>query len=206
MRCAVCIFVILFTAAISLAQASQPMEALRKPIEKGIRLLKDPLYKAPDKKDLQREKIWEIIREAFDFDAVAMRTLVRYDRNKFTLQQKKEFTDAFAEFLKSIYLDKLLGEFGDEKVDFLNQDMLTDSKALVKTMVLSRNTEIPIDYSMWRPRDKWLIYDVKVEGVSLIKNYRIQFAKILSKQSPADLIERLKNKTVEQKKGSAVTE
>lgn len=206
MRRAVCIFVILFTAAISLAQASQPMEALRKPIEKGIRLLKDPLYKDADKKDLQREKIWEIIREAFDFDAVAMRTLVRYDRNRFTLQQKKEFTDAFAEFLKSIYLDKLLGEFRDEDVDFLSQDMLTDSKALVKTMVLSRNTEIPIDYSMWRRRDKWLIYDVKIEGVSLIKNYRIQFAKILSKESPADLIERLKNKTVEQEKGSVVTD
>ncbi|MBW1759630.1 MAG: ABC transporter substrate-binding protein, partial [Deltaproteobacteria bacterium] len=74
------------------------------------------------------------------------------------------------------------------------------------TMVLSRNREIPIDYSMWRRRDKWLIYDVKVEGVSLIKNYRIQFTKILSKESPADLIERLKNKTVKQKKRSAVTE
>jgi phospholipid transport system substrate-binding protein len=201
MRRAVCLFVILFMSTPALAQVSQPMEALRKPIERGISILKDPLYKDSDKKELQREKIWEIIREAFDFNAVAMRTLVSYHRKRFTPQQKKEFTDAFAEFLKTIYLDKLLGEFHDEEVIFLAQDMLTDSKALVKTRVLRQNTEIPMDYSMWRRDGTWLIYDVKVEGVSLIKNYRIQFDKILLKESPADLIERLKKKIVEQTNG-----
>lgn len=200
MKRIILVFTVLFFAATALAGVQKPIDELQGPIQKGINILKDPQYHVDSKKELQREKIWEIIREAFDFVQVSKRALARNWRD-FTPKQRKEFTDAFAERLKNTYIDKIQGGFHNEEVVFLGQDMLSDKKAKVNTKIIREKIEIPIDYSMiLTKKGKWKVYDVNVEGVSLVQNYRKQFNDILAKDSPDQLIDRLKKDNLEQKK------
>lgn len=172
-----------------------PMDALRGPIESGIALLSDPQYADQSKKDEQRHRMWEIVRQAFDFRLIAARALGR-NWQQFSPAQKEDFTDAFAALLGNTYIGKIQGEFSDERVEFLQEEMVSDNKAVIKTRILRKNAEIPVDYNMlWRD-DQWRIYDVKVEGIGLVLNYRKQFKSFLSKDTgtPDSLIKMLREK------------
>jgi phospholipid transport system substrate-binding protein len=173
----------------------QPMEALRGPIEEGVGLLSDPMYAGPAKKDEQRHRIWEIIRQSFDFRLISARALGRNWR-KFSPDQKVEFTDVFTALLGNTYIGKIQGEFKDEKVVFLEQDMVSDNKAVVKTRIVRKNAEIAVDYNMVLRNGQWRVYDVKVEGIGLVLNYRKQFKAFMAKKngSPVTLIDALKEK------------
>jgi phospholipid transport system substrate-binding protein len=182
------------------AHADQPMDALRGPVDQIVNILKDPQYKAASKKELQREKMWEIARKIFDFDAIARGTITRYRWSEFTPKQRKEFTDVFTTFIGNIYFKKIQSEYHNEKVVFLTQEMFTESKARVMTKVQRGSSEIPIDYSMWLQDGHWKIFNVYVEGVSLLGNYRDQFERFLTNSSIEDLISALKKKVEQQKK------
>jgi phospholipid transport system substrate-binding protein len=184
--------VIFFTGAALISAAElQPMEEVKGPIEKGIAILKDPAFK--DDREAQREKIWDLIQTVFDFKAVSIRALARNWRMLGT-EQREVFTKEFTELLKNNYLDKIQGEFQDEEVVFEEQDMLSEDKAVVRTRVIRKNVETPIDYRVHLKDGQWRVYDVNIEGVSLVQNYRKQFNDILAKEKPEDLIERLKDK------------
>jgi len=193
----VVLFVLISMAAY--ASGNQPMDALKGPVDQVIAILKDPQFQPADQKVRQRDKMWEIIRTVFDFQEISKRTLA----NNWKLlapDQQKEFTAVFSEFLGNIYLDRIQGEYKNEKVLYLGQDMLTESKALIKTKIFrENNVEIPVDYRMQQEAQGWKIYDVNIEGVSLVQNYRSQFREILMKETPAQLIDRLKKKREEQK-------
>ena len=178
-------------AGISLA--ASPLEALKVPIENVLSLLKDPKYKNPDQRQQQRDKILAITRQVFDFSEMSKRALAR-NWKSFSPQEQLQFVDVFADHLSNSYMDKIQGEYKDETIVFLNHEMVADGKALVKTKVQRQPNEISVDYSMLLVDNQWRVYDVNIEGVSLIKNYRTQFDQILVKESPAQLIERLKKK------------
>lgn len=182
----------------SLAYGEQPLNHLQKHIEQAMTILKDPQYDNPSKKELQRSKIWKIIQGIFDLEEMAKRTLA-HNWKRFSPQEKKEFVDVFSGFLGDNYIRKIQGGFKEEKVAYLNQEMLTDSKALVKTKIVRETTEIPVNYGMLKETDTWKVYDVIIEGVSLVANYRSQFSGILMKESPARLIEMIKKKIKQQK-------
>ena len=192
------LFVLISMAAY--ASGNQPMDDLKGPIDQVVDILKDPQYQAADQKARQRDKMWTIIQAVFDFQEISRRTLAN-NWKLLSPDQQKEFVDVFSEFLGNTYLDKIQGEYKNEKVLYLGQDMLTESKALIKTKILrENNVDIPVDYSMLRLDQGWKIYDVNIEGVSLVQNYRSQFNQILMKEIPAQLIDRLKKKREEQKK------
>lgn len=173
------------------AADNSPMAELKGPVEKGIALLKDPQYRESDKKEEQREEIWRLVKQVFDFEQISMRALAREWRN-FKPDQRKAFVEAFTELLKNTYMDKIQGEFHDEEVVFESEDLITDNKAEVKSKIIrGGKLEIPIDYSLYKSDAGWRVYDVKIEGVSMVKNYRSQFKSILAKDSPDDLIQRL---------------
>ena len=96
-------------------------------------------------------------------------------------------------------MERIQSGFADQQIEFTDE-ILHESKplAIVKTVIVSDQNAIPVDYSLKKQGDQWRVYDVKVEGVSLIKNYRTQFNDILRKEKPAQLIERLKEKVAEQ--------
>ena len=181
--------------------AAEPADALKAPMDEALALLRDPQYKVddPEKKAIQREKFWSLVAPVFDFDELSKRTLAR-NWADFSDAQQAEFAQVFSELLGNIYVDRIQGGYSDETIEFGDQ-ILHDSRplAVVKTFIVSARNRIPVDYSLIQKGDTWRVYDVKVEGVSLVKNYRSQFKEILSKESPDELIERLKQKVAEQK-------
>jgi len=182
-------------AGTALAKAPEPIESIRKPIERGLELVNDPQYHAPEKQEELREKIWALVKDAFDFRAISMRALGRNWRT-FDDSQRDRFTEAFTELLKNTYLDNVKGETRGEKVEFLEQEKITDNRAVVRTKIHTKDAQIPIDYSLLLRDGEWRVYDVNVEGVGMVKNYRTQFAEILMNESPDTLIERVKEKNV----------
>jgi phospholipid transport system substrate-binding protein len=194
------VFVLLLSFGQSVL-AAEPADVLKAPMDEALALLRDPQYKVddPGKKAVQREKFWSLVAPVFDFDELSKRTLAR-NWADFSDAQQAEFAQVFSELLGNIYVDRIQGGYSDETIEFGDQ-ILHDSRplAVVKTFIVSARNRIPVDYSLIQKGDTWRVYDVKVEGVSLVKNYRSQFKEILSKESPDELIERLKQKVAEQK-------
>jgi phospholipid transport system substrate-binding protein len=198
------ILILMSVGLIHLAYGAQPLDELKRPIEEVINILRDPQYKDAAKKDLQREKMWEIARKIFDFEAIARGTLTRFRWDGYTPRQREEFTDAFTEFIGNNYFNKIQGQYHNEEVVFLKQEMLTESKARVMTKIRRESIEIPVDYSMWMRDGGWKIFNVYIEGVSLLGNYRNEFERFLTNSSIEDLISELKKKVERQKKGEIV--
>ena len=187
-----------------LAYGVQPMDELKGPVEQIINILRDPQYKDASKKMLQREKMWEIARTVFDFEAIARGTITRYRWSGFTARQRQEFTDVFTEFIGNNYFKEIQSKYHNEKVVFLKQEMFSETKARVMTRIKRDSVEIPVDYSMWLRDGRWKIFNVYVEGVSLLGNYRNQFERFLTNSSVDDLILELKKKVEQQKKDEGV--
>ncbi len=185
--------------AMSASSAPQePMAALRGPIDQVISILKDPDLKAPEKEDEQRKAIVEVVEKIFDFEKISKLALGRF-RRTFNDQEMERYTELFTDLLIDTYLNQVQKEFQNDEVTYLEQmyHPSDSERAMVKTLIQRKNADIPIDYSMYIADGKWRIYDVKVEGVSLVKNYRTQFEKILLQKSPEALIEKLEEKGID---------
>jgi phospholipid transport system substrate-binding protein len=162
-------------------------------VERIISTLRDPAF---DQKSREEKiaGIREIINEVFDWNELSRRTLGR-SWKKFSPEQKKEFTQLFSRLLEGIYADRLLA-YTDEKVVFEKETELKKGKVEIASHIrLADGKKIPLNYRAIQKDGKWRVYDVVIEGVSMVKNYRGQFRELLSKGSPADLIETLKKKT-----------
>jgi len=189
------LFLFLFQAS---AWAEQPINELKTPVEKIMALLKASKSQSQKKQDAIRIKVMQIIRDIFDFHEISRRTIARHWKN-FSEQQKDEFADIFAEFLGSSYYRKIRDSYTDEDIIYDSEEIVSDNKALVKTRIPRETGDIPIYYRMMLKNGKWKVYDVIIEKISLVKNYRTQFRNILRKESPEQLIERLKKKIEDQK-------
>ena len=192
--------VVLALMAMGTALAASPTDTIRKPLDQAVEVLRDPKYQTDDPglKVEQRDKIWDIVDDSFDFNEVSRRALAR-NWKSFSAEEQQTFTTLFSKMLGNIYVERIQGGFSDQQIEFADE-ILHDSKplAIVKTFIVTDQNKIPVDYSLKKINGSWRVYDVKVEGVSLIKNYRTQFNDILRKEKPAALIERLKTKVAEQ--------
>lgn len=182
---------ILFAAP---SYADTPMDVIQTAVEEIVGLLKDPQYDPPEKKEEQREKIWNVVHNIFDFQTIARGTLRRHDWESFSEEQKKEFTDLFTTLLGNTYLERLQSDYRDEQVVFTEQEMLSDTTAIVRTKIVSESIETPVDYRLILRGETWRIYNVIVENISLVTNYRDQFSQMLMRDSPAQLIEKLRDR------------
>ena len=179
--------------------AADPMETLRTPIDKVISILNDPQYKDQSKKEFQRQKMWEIVNNIFDFKFISKSVLGKFHWEKtFNEKEKEEFTYVFSRFLGNTYIDKIQNNYENEKVVFINQEIMSPSKSVVRTEIPRKSANIPIEYKMKLNNDQWAIYDVNIEGVSLVENYRSQIRSILMNQTAAQLISQLESKLKEQ--------
>ena len=184
----------------AVAVSLEPMATIKAPIDTVIAILNDPQYKVKGTKSAQRDEIWKNVKPMFNFDEIARRAVAR-NWSDFNDAEKAAFTDVFAQFLGNTYIDKMQGEYHNEQIVYLGQDFYSDIYAEVKTQIVRETLKIPVNYRMLKGGDgQWMVYDIIVEGVSLIKNYRTQFASILSKDKPAQLIQQLNDKLAEQNK------
>jgi phospholipid transport system substrate-binding protein len=196
-----CFAVLLLVAIVPAVKAEQPVDALKGPIDKVLQILEDPQYEDPARRAEQREKIRSATSAMFDFELIAKRATGRYHwENSFTAQQRQEFTDLFAEFLSNNYLTRINGNVKGLKVEFLDE-VIDDSgkRAKVRSKIPESKGDVAVEYSMGLKDGKWKIYDVYVEGVSLVQNYQTQFRDLFEKESAAQVIDRLKRKIEEQK-------
>ncbi len=191
---------LILTTIPAAAVSMEPMATIKAPIDAVITILNDPKYKATGTKSAQRDEIWKNVKPMFDFDEIAQRAVAR-NWSAFNDTEKADFTDVFAQFLGNTYIDKIQGEYHNEQIVYLGQDFYSDTYAEVKTLIVRETLKIPVNYRMLKgDEDRWMVYDIIVEGVSLVKNYRTQFASILSKDKPAQLIQQLNDKLAEQNK------
>ena len=154
--------------------------------------LGDPAFKAKAK-DEQIAQLGEIIETVFDFNALSRRTLGREWR-KMSAEQQKEFVRLFKKLLQGVYADRLLA-YSNQKVLFEKETMLKKDRAEVQTYLQTEDgKKIPLFYRLTDKSGSWKVYDVIIEGVSMVKNYRTQFRQIIAKDSPEKLLEVLRDK------------
>lgn len=188
-----------FTAAPNAEAASPSRSVLESTIDKCLGMLAAPAFKNPSTRDSQRAKIEVEVRKVFDFQEFSARTVGQRWRT-FSDQQKQVFADAFADLLIATYLGQL-NNYNGEKIRYIGE-RANDKGDRVEQMTeiaTSDGKTIPVNYRMLPKSGKWVVYDVIVEGVSLVKNYRTQFQDILNSASPDDLTKRIRDKVTEVK-------
>jgi phospholipid transport system substrate-binding protein len=180
----------------SLSLAQQPLEALQRGIDKAISVLDDPQFEDVSRKQEQQQILWEIMLQVFDFKEFSRKVLASH-WYKFSVRQRNEFVALFSEFLGKFYLEKLQDRYGGQKVNFLKQQMISNSKALVDIEVTWKKLKVPLTLRMTNRSGKWKVYDLSALGINAVSNYRAQFKSILSKESATQIIGRLKDKIAE---------
>ncbi len=175
--------------------AGVPMATVDATVNRVLDVLRDPKLKTPAAKEIKKEKLRVIYKDMFDEMEFSRRTLTR-NWNKFSPDQRVEFVNLFEKVLERTYIDKIL-DYSNEKIVFYKETMLAENQAEIQSKVITSSKEIPIFYRMILKDSKWKVYDVVVENVSLVQNYRTQFNDILNKNTPEQLLEILRKKVKE---------
>jgi phospholipid transport system substrate-binding protein len=161
-------------------------------LNKMLTKMQSPEFKALDR-EAKIKEIRSIINEVFDWQELSRRTLGR-EWKKFSPDQQKEFVSLFEELLENIYADRILA-YTNEKITFGKETELKKGRVEVESYIITKdNKKIPLFYRMTDKSGQWRVYDVVIEGVSMVKNYRGQFREILSKKKPEDLLQTLREK------------
>ena len=173
-------------------RAGQPTDQLRAQIDRVLKVLDNPELKRESKLKERRVTVRKIANDIFDFGETAKRSLARHWPPR-TPAERAEFVALFADLLERSYISKI-EIYGGEKIVYVGETIEGDL-ATVRTKITTRQeTEIPVDYRMLTRGDRWLVYDVIIEGVSLIANYRVQFNKIITTSSYQELVKKMKTK------------
>ncbi len=185
------LFFLIFVLAAP-ASAGEPTDQIKSTIDKVIDILNDPGLKAPEKAKERRRLMRKIADERFDWQEMARRSLARHWKNR-TDKEKEEFVPLFADLLERTYMNRV-ENYSGEKVTYTGE-RVEGKYALVSLSVFtSKDVEIPIEYRLQKKSEQWLIYDVSIEGVSLVNNYRTQFNSIILNSSYEGLVAKLKDK------------
>jgi len=182
---------LLVAATVAPAAAASASETLSASVDRIIELLADPAYKNPQTRPVMRAKLITAINGIFDMKELSRRALGA-QWNRFTPEQQGRFVTAFGNLLQHTYLDKI-ESYTDEKVQYLKEQELGPGKAEIATKVVGKGKEIPITYRLI-DHSGWKVYDVIIEGVSLVQNYRTQFGQILTNETPDVLIAKISAK------------
>jgi len=177
------------------AVAGVPTDQLKAQIDRVIKALEDPELKKEGRAKDRRAAIRKIANDIFDFSETARRSLGRHWQGR-TPAERDEFVQLFSDLLERSYISKI-ETYGGEKILY-NSDSVEGDQAKVQTKLVAKGgSEIPIEYRMHKAGDRWLVYDVVIEGVSLVANYRTQFNKIIQTSSFKELMNKMKNKQQE---------
>jgi phospholipid transport system substrate-binding protein len=155
-------------------------------------VLRDPKLKGDAGKKVKEQKIEAAAEKLFDYVELSKRTL-GLNWNKLSMDQRKEFVELFKTLLRNTYIDRITA-YTNEKVEFAKEVQLTETTTEVQSLVTKGNTKVPINYRVIKKGGDWMVYDVVIEGVSLISNYRTQFREILGNNPPQVLIDTLRKR------------
>jgi len=181
--------------AVSGARAESPTDAVKSVVDEVIRILQDPSLKAPAMKQQRRDRVKQVVDGRFDYEEMAKRSLAA-NWGSLSPGQRQEFVRLFAQLLEASYSDKIM-RYSDEKVQYSPETKDGADYAEVRTVVLRKNDRIPMNYRLMRKSQGWMVYDVVIEGVSLVSNYRSQFSQVIRESGYGGLVSRLRTKISE---------
>ena len=195
---ALCAFLLALVLLPVGAQANSPArQALETSTNRILNFIKNPDYVNPTTRGPIRQQIEDEVLHIFDFSEFSSRTVGPRWRN-FTPEQKREFSNAFADLLINTYLNRIDGYNGEQVLYTGEVSSAKGDRTEVRTVVTMRDgKKVPVAYRMLPKDGKWLVYDVLIENISLVKNYRTQFQDILNSGSPDQLIAKVKAKAQE---------
>ena len=172
--------------------AGTPMQAVKETIHEVLAVLEDEDLKGPAQNAERRKKLEAIIKQRFDYEEMAKRTLAAKWK-KLNVEQQQEFVGLFQQFLTQSYAGNIDGYSGGH-VEFVKERLKGDF-AEVQTKIITPKVKIPLNYRLLKKHEKWGVYDVIIDGVSLTKNYRGQFSRIIKSSSFDALLDKLRSKT-----------
>jgi len=172
--------------------AGAPTDTLKSQIDRVLKILEDPELKKDGRQKDRRTAVRQVANDIFDFAETAKRSLARHWPTR-TPAEREEFVQLFSDLLERSYISKI-EVYGGERIQFTGEALEAENAIVRTRLVTKQGTEIPIDYRMLKKGDKWLVYDVVIEGVSLIANYRTQFNKIITTSSYQELVKKMKTK------------
>ncbi len=175
------------------AAAESPTEVVRATLTAILRILDDPKLKGPPQAAPRRRQLEEVISSRFDYAEMSKRTLGA-QWSRLTPEQRTEFVNLFKGFLSDRYAGRI-EDYSGEQVQYLNE-RLEGSYAEVRTKLVSSKVEIPMDYRLINKDGRWYAYDIIADGISLVKNYRSQFDKIIRSESYEELVKRLQTRSI----------
>jgi phospholipid transport system substrate-binding protein len=174
--------------------AGVPGDQVRQTADKLLAILKDPQLKGESKKNERRDKLKELIYQRFDFTEMARRSLGSEWRRR-SPEEQKEFVKLFTGLLERAYLDNI-ESYSGEKFRYLKEQE-DNSHAQVDTKIIdNKGQEFSVNYRLHKVNGDWKVYDVVIEDISLVNNYRSQFNRVLATSSYEELVNRMKGKTL----------
>ena len=175
-------------AMVAHAAPPGPTDQLKETVDAILVILKDN----PGANGIKDEKILALVDERFNFTGMAQRVLAKNWR-KASAEQKARFVELFRQLLSNSYLGRVRA-YTDEKVRYGKEQIKKEKYAMVDTVIVSGNTDIPIDYKLQLMNDKWLVYDVVIEEVSLVQTYRSNYQTIVNDKGMDGLLVQMKEK------------
>jgi len=179
-------------AAVQPAWAGPPTEQLRGHVERVIKVLEDPELKRDGRQAERRSAIRRLANEIFDFTETTRRSLGQHWQAR-TPAEREQFVKLYADVLERSYIGKI-ELYSGERIVFVGDSVERDQATVRTRLVTKSGTEIPVDYRMHRVGERWLTYDVTIEGVSMVANYRAQFNKIIQASGYQALVSKLSEK------------
>ncbi len=183
---------LIFTMVPLFASAGVALDTINSNVSSVLDVMRDPKLKGEAGKKVKEQKIIDAAEKLFDFVELSKRTL-GLNWNKLTPEQRKEFVDLYKTILKDAYIDKLTA-YTDEKINYTKEVPLSETTVEVQSIVTTKKADVPIYYRVIKKDGGWKVFDVIVEGVSLISNYRTQFREILGNNPPSKLLDTLRKK------------
>ena len=175
------------------AAAGVPGDQVRQTTDKLLAILKDPQLKGESKKSERRDKLKEVLYQRFDFTEMAQRSLGSEWRRR-SPEEQKEFVKLFTVLLERAYLDKI-ESYSGENFQYLKEREDDNNYAQVDTkLVDNKGQEFAINYRLYNMKGDWKVYDVVIENVSIVNNYRSQFTRVLATSSYEELVNRMREK------------
>ena len=177
------------------AWAGPPTDQLRDGIERIFKILGDPDLRGDEKASQRKTAVTRVAGEIFDFTEMSKRTLGRHWDQR-TPAERQDFARLFTELIQRSYFSRI-DEHGSEKTVFRGETVDGQHAVVRTTLLLTHGSQMPLDYSMQNTSDRWRVYDLSIDGISLVANYRAQFNRIIRTSSYVDLVTRLTSNQTE---------
>lgn len=179
------------------ASEGQPVDRVRDTLETALSILNDPALQGPAHEAVRKQRVRKLIADRFNYSGMAERSLNSHWA-RLTPKQRQEFVALFGELFERSYSRMVLQSLPDQRITYTGQSV-NGTRAVVKTILVDqRGDRLPVDYQLGRRKDRWELFDVVIDGVSIVSNYQSQFNRIIQTSSFDSLVKKMRVKQQEE--------